>query len=236
MIGLGTIVNVFAIIFGGMFGLFFGKRLKASMHETLTKTAGLAVLMLGLGGTMEKMLQVTKTGLSSKGSMMLIFCLTIGAMVGEWLDIEKRLVQFGIFLKQKSHSENDSQFLEAFVTSSLTVCIGAMAVVGAFEDGLHHNYAILFAKAILDFIIILIMASSMGKGSLFSFIPVGIFQGSLTLLAHYLAPLISNQGLSQLSFIGSILIFCVGVNLFFGPKIKVANLLPSLILALLWQW
>lgn len=161
---------------------------------------------------------------------MLIFCLTIGAMVGEWLDIEKRLVQFGTFLKQKSHSENDSQFLEAFVTSSLTVCIGA------FEDGLHHNYAILFAKAILDFIIILIMASSMEKGSLFSFIPVGIFQGSLTLLAHYLAPLISNQGLSQLSFIGSILIFCVGVNLFFGPKIKVANLLPSLILALLWQW
>ena len=206
------------------------------MQETLTKIAGLAVLMLGLGGTMEKMLQVTKTGLSSKGSMMLIFCLTIGAMVGEWLDIEKRLVQFGTFLKQKSHSENDSQFLEAFVTSSLTVCIGAMAVVGAFEDGLYHNYAILFAKAILDFIIILIMASSMGKGSLFSFIPVGIFQGSLTLLAHYLAPLISNQGLSQLSFIGSILIFCVGVNLFFGPKIKAANLLPSLILALLWQW
>lgn len=122
------------------------------------------------------------------------------------------------------------------MTSSLTVCIGAMAVVGAFEDGLHHNYAILFAKAILDFIIILIMASSMGKGSLFSFIPVGIFQGSLTLLAHYLAPLISNQGLSQLSFIGYILIFCVGVNLFFGPKIKAANLLPSLILALLWQW
>lgn len=106
------------------------------------------------------------------------------------------------------------------MTSSLTVCIGAMAVVGAFEDGLHHNYAILFAKAILDFIIILIMASSMGKGSLFSFIPVGIFQGSLTLLAQYLAPLISNQGLSQLSFIGSILIFCVGVNLFFWTENK----------------
>lgn len=236
MIGLGTIVNVLAIIIGGILGIFFGKQLKASMQETLTKTAGLAVLMLGLGGTMEKMLQVTKTGLNSQGSMMLIFCLTLGAMIREWIDIEKRIIQFGAFLKQKSHSEDDHQFLEAFVTSSLTVCIGAMAVVGSFEDGLHHNYSILFAKAILDFIIILIMASSMGKGSLFSFIPVGIFQGSLTLLAHYLAPLISNQGLSQLSFIGSILIFCVGVNLFFGPKIKVANLLPSLIFALFWHW
>ncbi|CAI3410448.1 hypothetical protein CIRMBP1309_00979 [Enterococcus cecorum] len=165
------------------------------------------------------MLQVTKTGLSSKGSMMLIFCLTIGAMVGEWLDIEKRLVQFGTFLKLKSHSENDHQFLDAFVTSSLTVCIGAMAVVGAFEDGLHHNYAILFAKSILDFIIILIMASSMGKGSLFSFIPVGIFQVSLTLLAH-LAPLISNQGLSQLSFIGSILIFLSVSICFLDRKLR----------------
>lgn len=85
------------------------------------------------------------------------------------------------------------------MTSSLIVCIGAMSVVGSFEDCLYHNYGILFAKSVLDFIIISIMASSFGKGSIFSFIPVGIFQGRLTILAHFLTPMISNQGMSQLS-------------------------------------
>jgi len=113
----------------------------------------------------------------------------------------------------------------------MTVCIGAMAVVGAVEDGIHGNYTILAAKALMDFVIILVMASSMGKGCIFSAIPVGIFQGSVTLLARLVEPLLTAVALSNLSLVGSVLIFCVGINLIWKNTIRVANLLPAILVA-----
>ena len=144
--------------------------------------------------------------------------------------------KFGVWLRSKSGNDGDSKFVEGFVTASLTVCIGAMAVIGAIEDRLMNNYTILFAKAVLDLIIILVMTASLGKGCIFSAISVGIFQGLITLLAGFLQPLMTDMALNNPSYIGSILIFCVGINLMFGPKIRVANLLPSLIIASLWIW
>ena len=121
--------------------------------------------------------------------------------------------------------------MDAFVTASLTVCIGAMAIVGSIQDGILGDYSILAAKAVLDLIIILVMTCSMGKGCIFSAIPVAVFQGSITALAGLIRPLMTEAALGNLSMIGSILIFCVGVNLVWGKKLKVANMLPAVVFA-----
>lgn len=121
------------------------------------------------------MLTIAQGKLVSGGSMIVIGCLTLGTLIGSWLDIESRLEQFGGWLKIKTGSQQDGGFVGAFVDATLTVCIGAMAVVGSIEDGLNGNYSLLAAKAVLDFIIIFVMTSSMGRGCAFSAIPVGIF-------------------------------------------------------------
>ena len=236
MAGLGTIINVAGIILGGLFGLLFGKKMKPRFQETLMSAAALCVLFLGIGGGMEEMLAVENGHLSSSGSMMMIGCFALGALIGEWLDIDRHMEEFGVWLKEKTKSQGDSAFVDGFVNASLTVCIGAMAVVGSITDGITGDYSILTAKAVLDFIIVMIMTASMGKGCIFSAIPVGLFQGSITFMARLVEPLITPSALSNMSLTGSMLIFCVGVNLIWGKKIKVANLLPTVFLAVAWAW
>ena len=198
--------------------------------------AALCVLFLGIGGCMEEMIVVTEDGLTTTGSMMMIACFAVGALIGEWLDIDCHMEEFGVWLKKKTKSEGDSSFVDGFVSASLTVCIGAMAVVGSITDGITGDYSILAAKAVLDLIIIMIMTASLGKGCIFSAIPVGLFQGSITLLARLVEPLMTEQALSNMSLTGSMLIFCVGVNLIWGKKVKVANLLPAIFLAVAWTF
>ena len=117
------------------------------------------------------------------------------------------------------------------MTASLTVCIGAMAIVGSIQDGISGDWSTLGAKAILDFIIVMVMTSSLGKGCVFSAIPVLIWEGSLTLLATTIKPLMTELTMSYLSLVGSVLLFCVGLNLVWGKKVRVANLLPAVVLA-----
>lgn len=234
MIGLGTLINVGGIIAGGCIGILFRKTMGERIQNTLMTAIGVCVLFIGIGGTLEEMMTVSQGKLVSGGTMMMIGSFTFGALIGEGLDIERRMEQFGEWLKIKTKSEGDSRFVDGFVNASLTVCIGAMAVVGAIQDGISGDYSLLAAKAVLDLIIVLVMAASMGKGCIFSAIPVGIFQGSITLLANAVEPLVTERALSNLSLIGSMLIFCVGVNLVWGKKIKVANLLPAVIIAVLW--
>ena len=233
---MGTIINVIAIIAGGIGGLLFGKQMKSRYQDTLMSAAGVCVLFLGIAGTMEQMLLIHEQRLQSQGTMMMIASLAIGALLGELLNIEDAMERFGQWLKQKTKSEGDTRFVDAFVTASLTVCIGAMAVVGSITDGLTGDTSILVAKAVLDLIIILIMTASLGKGCMFSAIPVGLFQGSITLSAGLVEPLMTETALQNLSLVGSILIFCVGVNLVWGKKVKVANLLPSLVIAVGWAF
>lgn len=236
MAGLGTILNVAGIIAGGFFGLLFGKKMTKRYQDTLMSANALCVLFIGIGGCLQEMLAITENGLSSTGSMMMIGCFAVGALIGEWLNIDYHMEQFGIWLKEKTKSQGDTTFVDGFVTASLTVCIGAMAVVGSIKDGIYGDYSILAAKAVLDLIIVMIMTSSMGKGCIFSAIPVGIFQGTITVLARLVEPLMTEQALSNMSLTGSILIFCVGVNLIWGKKIKVANLLPAIFLAVAWAF
>ena len=160
-----------------------------------------------------------------------IGCLCLGALVGELLNIEGGFERFGAWLRKKTRSEGDGSFIEGFLTASFTVCIGAMAIVGAINDGILGDITILVTKAILDFIIILVMAASLGKGTLFSAIPVAILQGGVTALSVLIRPLMTERALSCLSVVGSVLIFSVGINLLFGKKVKVANLLPAIVFA-----
>ena len=235
MPGLGTIINVVFIILGGTAGVLFGSRLKENMRETLLLANAVAVLFIGISGALQQMFTAAENGtLQSSGTMMMIAALGIGAVVGEFIDLEGKIEKFGEWLKRKTGNSGDAGFVGAFVTASLTVCIGAMAIVGSIEDGAAGNHSILFAKAVLDMVIIMVMAASLGKGCIFSAIPVGILQGTVTALAVLIRPYITDAAMNNLSLVGSVLIFCVGVNLFWGKKIRVANLLPSLIIAAAW--
>ena len=234
MAGLGTLINALAIIAGGIVGMVFGKKIPERMQETLLKVNGTAVLFIGIGGAMSKMLTIKDGVVNTQGSMMMIGSLAIGTVAGELLDLDGWMHRFGVCLQKKTGNGSDSHFIEGFVSASLTVCIGAMAIVGAIADGIDGNHSVLFAKAVLDLIIVMVMSASLGKGCLFSFIPVVIPQGSVTLLAKLIAPLITTAALNHISYVGSVLIFCVGVNLVFDSKIRVANILPALLVAALW--
>lgn len=231
MIGLGTIINTAAILAGGLLGALFGRFLSDSAQDTLTKVCGISTLFIAITGALEEMLTVEGTAIVSSGSMLIIGCLAIGGVIGELLDIQGAFERFGEWLKIKSGNAKDKGFVNAFVTASLTVCIGAMAVVGSIQDGIMGDYSILATKAILDLIIIMVMSCSMGKGAVFSAIPVAVLQGSITALAGLLRPVMTDAALSNLSLVGNVLIFCVGVNLVWGKKVKVANLLPAIVIA-----
>ena len=231
MFGLGTIINVAAIVAGGLVGFLFGKLLKERHQDSLSKACGVCILFIAIAGALEGMMQVEGSKLVSGQSLLVIGCLALGALVGEILNIEQLFERFGVWLKNKTGNSKDARFVDGFVTASLTVSIGAMAIVGAIEDGLTGDFSILATKAVLDFIIILVMTGSMGKGCIFSAIPVGILQGSITALALVIKPIMTEAALTNLSMVGSILIFCVGVNLIWGKTIRVANLLPAVIFA-----
>ena len=229
MPGLGTIINTAAILLGGFFGALFGRFLSDNTQDTLTKVCGVSTLFIALSGALEKMLTVENGVIVSGGSMLIIGCLAIGAFVGELLNIEDGFERFGQWLKIRTGNAKDRGFVDAFVTASLTVCIGAMAIVGSIQDGIAGDYSILATKAVLDLIIIMVMTCSMGRGCVFSAIPVAVLQGSITALAGLVKPLMTDAALANLSLVGNVLIFCVGINLVWGKKIKVANLLPAIV-------
>lgn len=232
MIGLGTIMNVAAIIGGGVMGLLFGKFLKEQWQTSVTRVAGVCTLFIGMSGTLAKVFTVSPEGvLTAGGTMMMIISMVLGTLIGEIADIEGKFESFGLFLRNRTGNAGDSRFINAFVTASLTVCIGAMAIVGAIQDGIYGDYSILATKGVLDFIIIAVMASAMGKGAVFSAVPVGLWQGTVTILARLLEPLMTEAALDNISLVGNIMIFCVGINLLFPKTLRVANMLPGLVIA-----
>lgn len=236
MIGLGTIANTGAIVLGGLTGALFGKKLNERYQQTITRGMAVVVMFVGISGTLQEMLKADATGkLGSHGLLMLVVSVVLGAVLGEWWDIDGRMEQLGTWIRRVTHNENDGNFINAFVTASLTFCIGAMAIVGSIEDGIKGDPSILYLKAVLDGIFTIVLVASLGKGAMFSAIPILIYQGGMTLAAKLLAPVFTPSAMSNLSYVGNLLIFCVGWNLVHDEKkIRVANLLPSLIVAVLW--
>ncbi len=232
MIGLGTIINTAAVVAGGIIGLLFGKLIPERIQKTLIMCNGICVMFIGVAGAMSKMLTLKDGVFDTQKSLLLVLAMVLGTIVGELVNLEKQITRFGDWLKRKTKSTQDNGFTDAFITASCTVCIGAMAVIGAINDAMFHDYSILITKSIIDLITICIMTCTLGKGAAFSAIPVFLFQGIITVLAKLIMPVMTDLALADLSMVGSVLIFCVGLNLIRDKKIPVANMLPAILFAI----
>lgn len=235
MIGVGTLINTAAVIVGGLIGLLLKNGLKEDLQKSLQKACGIATIFIGASGTLGRMFVIRDGGIETKGSMLLIFSLVIGIAIGELLRLESRMDNLGEKIKRLVHRENDNRFVDSFVNVSLIICVGAMAIVGSIQDGMSGDYSMLAAKSILDFVIVMVFASSGGVGSVFAAIPLFLYQGAITLAAAVGGSFISETIINDLSFVGSALIFCVGLNLAVGKKIPVGNLLPALMVPVAYR-
>lgn len=235
MIGLGTLINTAAVAAGGLIGLRLKNGLKRQMQEILMQACGVATIFIGAAGALSKMLVIGEEGITTTGTMLLIFSLVLGGIAGEWLDMEQKMDGLGEKIKRAVKAQNDSLFVEGFVNVSLIICVGAMAIVGSVQDGISGDYSLLAAKAVLDLIIVVVFAATYGAGAAFCAIPIFVYQGGITLAAAVFGSFVSEVLVNDLSFIGSALIFCVGVNIAFGKKFRVGNLLPALLVPVLYH-
>ncbi|MCI2047713.1 MAG: DUF554 domain-containing protein [Faecalibacterium sp.] len=232
---IGTFANAAMIVAGGCAGLLVKKGISRPLEAAVQKATGLAVIAIGLCGTLSNMLCVdTATGkITSSGELILVFSLVIGVLVGESLGIEQHLDRLGGTLEQKLHLTG---FAQSFVNGTLIYCVGAMAIVGSISDGLLHDPSTLITKGVLDGITSIVLAAGMGPGVIFSAIPVLLYQGALTLGAGLLAPVLQGELLREICAAGYILVGCIGVNFLAGESyhIKVANFLPGLLVPAAW--
>lgn len=217
----GTAINVTAIILGGIIGLFFGKRLPEKLKSTVIQGIALTVLVIGL-----------QMALKTNNVVIVILSLVLGGVIGESIDIEAGLNRFGKSLEERfSSSDGEGRFTKAFVSTSLIYCVGAMAIVGSLESGLNANHSILFAKAALDGITAIVFTSSLGVGVIFSALPVLLYQGGIVLFAGKLQGVLSEAVITEMSAVGGLLIFGIGINMLEIKHIKVGNLLPGIFIA-----
>lgn len=234
MIGLGTVVNAVAVIVGGIAGTLLKSGIPERYKKIVMQGIGLSVIFIGISGTIKEMLTIIDGNkLDRQFVMLMIFSLVIGGLIGEFLKIEKRLENVGVWFQSKIPGKGGS-FSDGFVAASLVYCVGAMAIVGALEDGLMGNTSTLYAKSILDGVTAVVFAATMGIGVAFSAIPVFIYQGSITLLAGVVKPWLNDMVISQMSLVGGILIFAIGINLLEIKKIKVGNLLPAVFIPVVY--
>lgn len=237
MVGIGTIVNVIAVFCGGVIGQFIKGGLKKSYERILMDALALATLFVGLAGSLSGLLAIKDGKIVTQNTMVMIVSLVLGSLIGQMIDIDSYFYKFGEFLKSKfSKSNDDSNFVESFVSISLIICVGAMAIVGSLQDAILRDPSTLFAKSILDFAITMIYSSTLGKGAIFGCISVGIYQGFITLVGFFAGNFLTELMIEYLSFVGSILIFTIGVNMLFHTKVKVANMLPSIVIAVLYTF
>ena len=236
MIGLGTIINVIAIVIGSVTGILLHKFIPDRLQKTVVSGVGLSVCFVGVSGVISKMLTYDKGAFNTKDTMLMVASLVIGAFIGELLNIEKLLERFGDFCKSRIKTKKqNARFTEGFVSASLLFCVGAMAIVGSLEDGLSGNYSTLFAKSLMDGTISIFFAATMGTGVILSVLPVAIYQGAITLLAGVIKPLLSDVLISQISLVGSVLIFAIGLNMVANTKIKIGNLLPAVLVPVFYN-
>jgi len=219
---LGTIVNTISIIIGGTFGNLLGNTFNERYSDILMKAISMSVIVIGL-----------KSALETQNILLLICCMAIGSLLGEFLKIEDHLGHISSIIEKK-FSKKKNNFTEGFVTATLIYCVGAMAIIGAIESGVNNNHSTLFAKSILDGISSIVFASTLGIGVPFAAIPVFIYQGSITLLAGLLANHVSPAALTELSAVGGLLIMIIGLNMLKVTKIKVGNMLPAIFLPIIF--
>ncbi|WP_313344303.1 DUF554 domain-containing protein [Sedimentibacter sp.] len=219
---LGTIVNAVAVIVGGLIGIFFKNVIPEKLNEALLKASGLAVIAVGI-----------KLSLVGENLTLLIMSVIIGAGIGEFINIEGKLDKLGEYVESKMKNK-DSNVTLGFVTCTLIYCVGSMAIVGAIQSGLTGNHEILFSKALLDGIMSITMAVSMGIGVVLSALSILIYQGTITLLAQFMQSLLSDVVVTEMTAVGGVLIMAIGLNFLEIKRIKVGNMLPAIFLPILY--
>ena len=234
MILFGTIVNAAAIFGGGLLGVLIKKGIPKSVEESVLKVNGLVVGIIGLNGVLSATLTADPaTGaISSSGEMLLLISMVVGTLIGELCRLDDRLYGFGQWIERKANADG---FAQGFISFSLISCIGAMAIVGALNEGLTGDSKTLLIKSVLDGSSAVIFGATMGIGVAFAAIPVLLYQGSLTLLSGVLSPLISPELLNMLCLVGYTIVICIGLNFLVNTKIKTANLLPALLIPVVYN-
>ncbi|MCG8514973.1 MAG: DUF554 domain-containing protein [Halanaerobiales bacterium] len=217
----GTLVNFLAIIAGGLVGIFFKNRLSAKIQLTIIQGLSLVVILIGL-----------QMALQTDNLLILLFSLVGGGISGELLKIENRLAKLGEKIK-KDFQQDNSLFVQGFVQATLVFCVGAMAVMGAIQDGINNDPTILYNKAVLDGIAAVAFSASLGMGVIFSAIPVLVYQGGITILASWVEQFLTQAMITQMTATGGLLIIALGLNMLKITTIRVGNLLPALLLAIL---
>ncbi|MDO4939135.1 MAG: DUF554 domain-containing protein [Lachnospiraceae bacterium] len=226
MIGTGTLVNAGAIILGTTIGVLLKGGIPERIRNMIYLMVGVAVMFIGILGVVN----------NEGDSMLLVLSLVIGGALGELLRIEERMEALGEKVKKKFVKEDapgSATFAEGFVSATLLFCIGAMAIVGSLNDGMLHDPSMLYTKAILDGITSIILAASLGFGVGFSAIPILIYQGILTILASVISGFFTDELIRNMSFVGNVVIFCIGLNFLFPKKIKTGNLAPALFMPII---
>lgn len=224
---LGTIVNALAIACGSLLGLVFRHGISKKYNDTVIKSISLAVILIGILNALE-----------TKNILLLIFSLAIGSILGEFLKIEDRLEGLGNSIQNKLErlfSNTDNNISKGFVNASLIYCIGAMSIMGALESGLTNNHQTLFAKSVVDGISAIAFTSSLGIGVLFPSISVFLYQGLITITASFMKPFLIDSVIAEMSAVGGLLIFAIGLNMLEIKKIRVGNMLPAIFIPLIYH-
>ncbi|PKM50327.1 MAG: DUF554 domain-containing protein [Firmicutes bacterium HGW-Firmicutes-7] len=224
---LGNFVNTAAIIFGCILGLLIKNGLKDKYKNTVMQGIGLSVLFIGTSSAISGLLN------PESESILFILSLVIGGLIGEWIDIEKRLEGLGTFL-QKKIKNGEHNISQGFVTASLIFCVGTMAIIGALESGLRNDHNMLFAKAVLDGITSIILTTTLGVGVIFSAVAVFMYQGLIVVFASTIEPYLSADIIREMSIVGGILIVGIGLSMLDIVRIKTANMLPAILVPALW--
>jgi len=230
----GTIANAAAIVAGGMIGLLFKKGIPDRLSNSMMEMCGLGIFLIGINGVVVNMITAApETGkLSDSGGLLLVISLVVGGLIGELIDIDKRVNILGQKIEMKFHAEG---FARGFVAASLLFCIGAMAIVGALNDGLNNDPSVLFVKSALDGILSAVLASSLGFGVIFSAIPVFLYQGGITLGAQMLSGVLQGELLTSVCMVGYTIVLVIGTGQMGMFKVKTANLLPALFVPILYH-
>lgn len=220
---LGTIVNTVAIILGSAVGFFLKGGIKERFNLIVMNGLALCILLIGISGA-----------LKVNDMLLVILSIVIGGILGEYLDIDKRLKGLGDGVEAKLKGRG-GKISEGFVAASLLYCVGAMAIVGSMESGLLGNHKILFTKSILDGISAVILTSSLGMGVAFSAVSVFIYQGIITVLAFALKSILTTTVISDITAVGSLLIIGLGLNMLGVTKLKIVNLLPGVFIPIIYE-
>lgn len=224
---LGVLVNTIAIVIGAIIGVVFKKALSEKVTSAVMISMGIATFIIGL----QAALKVEKT-------LLLVMSIAVGTAIGTIIDIDKYVNKLGEYLKKvfasKSKNESSAKFAEAFASSSILFAVGAMSVLGSIDAGLKHDYNILFIKSTMDFVASIMYTASLGIGVAFSAITIFVFQGLVALFASNLKFLVDNPGMmNEFSAVGNLLVMTIGLNLMGVTKVKVANMLPAIVIVLI---